>query len=121
MRVARRFARTRQASAIGAVELVCRLCRVFSELVKELEGAIKKVDNIVEQECHDLFSVAATYVFSHLLLRDPRFEFALVMGPALEEFRGNLATAVGGHVHTPLEKFSCDNGEESSKDSPAIP
>ncbi|KAE8770276.1 hypothetical protein D1007_58015 [Hordeum vulgare] len=46
------------------------------ELVKELEGAAKKVDIILEEECHDLFSV-----FNHLLLRGPHFEFKEVMVP----------------------------------------
>ncbi|KAE8771937.1 hypothetical protein D1007_56144 [Hordeum vulgare] len=54
------------------------------DLMKELEGAVKKVGHILEQECPDLFSVAKTRVFNHLLLHDPHFEFEEVMGPVRE-------------------------------------
>ncbi|KAE8817742.1 hypothetical protein D1007_04604 [Hordeum vulgare] len=67
----------------------CRLCRFFFRLVMELEGAIKKVDGILKEECRDLFLVAATCIFNHLLLCDPCFVFAGVMGSMLEESRGN--------------------------------
>ncbi|KAE8771319.1 hypothetical protein D1007_56800 [Hordeum vulgare] len=46
-----------------------------SELVKELEGMVKKVDDILEEEFRDLFFVVGTSVFSHLLLHDPCFKF----------------------------------------------
>ncbi|KAE8815668.1 hypothetical protein D1007_06854 [Hordeum vulgare] len=86
-----------------------------SELVKELEGVAKKVDNILEEECRNLFSMVGTHVFSYLFFRDPHFEFEEVMCPVHEEFRGDLVTAVEGHVCTLLEKFSYDDEEEPAR------
>ncbi|KAE8772815.1 hypothetical protein D1007_55119 [Hordeum vulgare] len=60
-----------------------------SEFVTELEGAAKKVDNILEGECRNVFSLAATRVFSHLLLREPHFKFEGVMGPLPQESHGD--------------------------------
>ncbi|KAE8778739.1 hypothetical protein D1007_48333 [Hordeum vulgare] len=37
-----------------------------SELMKELQGVIKKVDSALEEEYHGLLSLAATRVFNHL-------------------------------------------------------
>ncbi|XP_037427309.1 protein SLOW WALKER 1-like [Triticum dicoccoides] len=50
-------------------------------LMEQLEDGAQKVDNILEEECGDLFFVAATRVFSHLLHRDPTFDFNKVMAP----------------------------------------
>ncbi|KAE8792929.1 hypothetical protein D1007_32431 [Hordeum vulgare] len=90
-------------------------------LVKELEGAAKKVDIILEEECRDLFSVAATHVFSPLLLCDPHIEFKEVMGHVLEESSGDLATIMESHLRTLLEKLSCDDHEEPGEEPPAFP
>ncbi|KAE8816504.1 hypothetical protein D1007_05836 [Hordeum vulgare] len=95
--------------------------KFYFELIKELEGMVKKVDNILEEECRDLFTMAATRAFNHLLLRDPHFEFEEVMGPVPEESSGDLATAMEGHMHTLLEKFSCNDDEEPSKEPSALP
>ncbi|KAE8819558.1 hypothetical protein D1007_02544 [Hordeum vulgare] len=117
-----------------AVRSICRLglespsippdtgnAKLSAELVKQLEGATKKVDNILEEECRDLFSLAATHVFGHLLLRDPHFEFEEVVGPVPEESCSDLATSVEGHVNTLLGKLFCDDGEEPSKEPLALP
>ena len=50
-----------------------------SKLVERLEDGAQKVDSILEEECCDLFSLAATYVFSHLLHGDPNFDFDEVL------------------------------------------
>ncbi|KAE8772633.1 hypothetical protein D1007_55327 [Hordeum vulgare] len=92
-----------------------------SDLGKVLEGATKKVDNVVEEECRDVFTVAMTRLFSHLLMEDPHFEFKRVMGAMLEESCCHLATPMGGHVHVLLEKISCDNEEESGEEPPTLP
>ncbi|KAE8789214.1 hypothetical protein D1007_36601 [Hordeum vulgare] len=82
-----------------------------SEIMKELEGVINKVDNALEEECRDLLSLAETRIFIHLLLRDPHFEFAWVMGPVPEESHGNMATTMRGHVCMLIEKFSYNDDE----------
>ncbi|KAE8770318.1 hypothetical protein D1007_57961 [Hordeum vulgare] len=92
-----------------------------SELVKELEGVIKKVDSALEEECRYLLFLAVTHVISHLLLHDPYFEFAWLMDPVPKESHGDLETAMGGHVRMLLEKLSCDDDEESEKDPPTMP
>ncbi|KAE8794170.1 hypothetical protein D1007_31043 [Hordeum vulgare] len=78
--------------------------KLSCELVKEIVGGAKKVDDILEEECCNLFSMATTHDFSHLLLRDPGFAFEEVMGPEPEESHGNLAAAMEGHVNTLLGK-----------------
>ncbi|KAE8772447.1 hypothetical protein D1007_55584 [Hordeum vulgare] len=115
------------STKLGALQALSSTCRLeldspfiedatytefFSELVKELEGTAKKVDNKLEEECHDLFSMAATRIFSHILLCDPRFEFEEVMGPVPEQSCGDLAIAMEDHVNMLLGKFFCGNGEE---------
>ncbi|KAE8805080.1 hypothetical protein D1007_18924 [Hordeum vulgare] len=120
--------------ALLALGSICRLrlksslvsqdvgyAKVSSELVKELEGAIKKVDIIFEDECRDLFSVAANRVFSHLLLRDPCFEFAQVMGSVPEDSHDDLAIVIGGHMCMLLDKFSYDDDKEFGEEPPAMP
>ncbi|KAE8820456.1 hypothetical protein D1007_01604 [Hordeum vulgare] len=95
--------------------------RFCSVLMKALEGVIKKVDNTLEEKCHDLLSLAVIRVFIHLLLLDPCFEFARVMCPVHEESHGDMATAMRDHVRTLLKKFTCDDDEESDKDPPPCP
>ncbi|KAE8783291.1 hypothetical protein D1007_43281 [Hordeum vulgare] len=94
--------------------------KLSSELAKELEGEAKKVYKILEEECYDLFSVAATRVFSHVLLRDPRFEFKEVMGPIPEESDGNLPAALEAHVNTLLGKFFCGDGKDPDEVPPVL-
>ncbi|KAE8783914.1 hypothetical protein D1007_42555 [Hordeum vulgare] len=84
--------------------------------MKVLEGAAKKVEGILEEKCCDLFFVAATRVFTHLLLHDPSFKFDEVMGPVPDESRDDLAASMEGHVNTPLAKFFCSDGEELGKE-----
>ncbi|KAE8803533.1 hypothetical protein D1007_20610 [Hordeum vulgare] len=62
--------------------------------VKELDATTKRVDSILEEECHDLFFIAASRDFSHLILRGPHFEFKGVMGPVPEECHKVLATSM---------------------------
>ncbi|KAE8795692.1 hypothetical protein D1007_29407 [Hordeum vulgare] len=88
--------------------------------MKEIEGVIRKVDNTLE-ECRDFLSVVASHVFNHILLRDPCFKFAGVTGHVPKKSSGNSATPVGGHVRMLLEKFSCDDDEESDEQPPAMP
>src|SRR3990170_1036630 len=83
------------------------------KLVERLEDGAKKVDGILEEECRDLFSQAATRVFSHLLHADPNFDFDKVIAPVPEELRDGLTKAVEGHVDALLRKYSCDSGESS--------
>ena len=83
-----------------------------SKLVGELEGAALNVVDILEEECRDLFSVVATRDFSHLLLRDPGFNFSEVIIPVPAESREGLAEAVEDHVSVLLGKFSCSGNAE---------
>ncbi|KAE8786116.1 hypothetical protein D1007_40134 [Hordeum vulgare] len=83
---------------------------ISSELMKELDSTTKKVDGILEEECHDLFSVVAASSVT------PCFLFEEVMGPVPEESRGDLAAAMEGHMNTLLGKFFCSDGEEPDKD-----
>ncbi|KAE8806849.1 hypothetical protein D1007_16938 [Hordeum vulgare] len=48
-----------------------RNSKFSSELVKEFKGVAKKVDNILEEECRDLFPVAATLFVGALKTRVP--------------------------------------------------
>ncbi|KAE8771430.1 hypothetical protein D1007_56696 [Hordeum vulgare] len=89
-----------------------------SELVKELEGTTKKEDNILKQECRDLFSVAATRVFIQLILRNPPFGFEEVIGPVPVDSCVDLAAAVVSHVRMLLEKFSCNDNNGPDEEPP---
>ncbi|KAE8770654.1 hypothetical protein D1007_57576 [Hordeum vulgare] len=91
-----------------------------SELVKELVGATKKLDDTLEEQYRDIFSVAVTRVFRHLLLRDPYFKFEEFMGPVPEESSSDLAFAVEGHMNTLLGMFLYGNYEEPDKEPPAL-
>ncbi|KAE8806739.1 hypothetical protein D1007_17098 [Hordeum vulgare] len=108
----------KKRATIGAK--VASYAELSCKLMKELEGVVKKVDEILEEEFHDLFFMEAARIFSHLLLHDPLFKFDEVMGLMLEKFRGNLVAAVEGHVNTLLGKFFCANGEEPGEEPPFI-
>lgn len=79
-----------------------------SKFIAELEGVAAKVDFILEDECCDLFSVAAMSVFSHIYLGDPSFDFYAVIGPIPRESRAVMAEALEGHVAALLGKFTRD-------------
>ncbi|KAE8774872.1 hypothetical protein D1007_52682 [Hordeum vulgare] len=120
--------RARQAlSSICRLELESPLipqgtsyAELSSKIVKDLEGIAMRVDDILEEECRNHLFVAATCVFRHLLLRDPRFKFYEVMGLVPEESNGNLVAVVEGHVITLLGKFFCGDGEDPDKDPPIV-
>ncbi|KAE8803524.1 hypothetical protein D1007_20599 [Hordeum vulgare] len=105
---------TADAPAIGAPGdgAGASYAELYCELVKELEGATKKVDDILEEECCELFFLAVTRHLSHLLRCDPRFKFDEVMGPMPEESCGNLVPDVDGHMNILLGKFFYSDGEE---------
>ncbi|XP_020170958.1 uncharacterized protein [Aegilops tauschii subsp. strangulata] len=79
-----------------------------SKFITEHEGVAAKVDFIPEDECCDLFSVAAMSVFSHIYLGDPSFDFYAVIGPIPRESRAVMAEALEGHVAALLGKFTRD-------------
>ncbi|KAE8785157.1 hypothetical protein D1007_41164 [Hordeum vulgare] len=97
-----------------------RYAELSSKLVNELEGRTKKVDDILEEECRDLFFVAPTRVFSHFLLHDPCFKFDEVMGLVPTESRGDLAAAMESHMNTLVGKFFCSGGEVPAEEPPVI-
>ncbi|KAE8815475.1 hypothetical protein D1007_06935 [Hordeum vulgare] len=69
-----------------------------SKIMEELEDTTQKVGDILEEECRDLFSLAATCVFSHLLLYDSGFNFGEAICPIPKESHGDLAEAIESHV-----------------------
>ncbi|KAI4992057.1 hypothetical protein ZWY2020_041920 [Hordeum vulgare] len=66
------------------------------KLAVALEDAVIKVDKILDSECRDLFSEAATRVLSHLHLHEPGFDFGSVILPVPTEARDSTAEAVMG-------------------------
>lgn len=87
-----------------------------SRLTTELEGAGAKVDGILEEEFHDLFSMATPCLFSHLYLRNTSFAFDAVIGPIPREFPVVMAEAMEGHVAALLGKFTCvDDGSAAAE------
>ncbi|KAE8787670.1 hypothetical protein D1007_38373 [Hordeum vulgare] len=72
-----------------------------------LENTIFQVDKILGSECRDLFFAAATRVFSHLHLREPRFNLSSVILPVPTKARHNAAEAMKGPVEALVKSFSC--------------
>ncbi|KAE8770801.1 hypothetical protein D1007_57397 [Hordeum vulgare] len=109
-----------QATAILGFPEGTSYAELYTELMRELEGVSKKVYDIMEEECRNLFNLATTIVFSHLILRNPCFKSDEVMDPMLEESRNNLAAVVEGHVSALLGKFFCIDGEDPDEEPPVI-
>ncbi|KAE8808455.1 hypothetical protein D1007_15009 [Hordeum vulgare] len=76
-----------------------------AELAMALEEDVIQVDKILDIECRDLFSEAATRVFSHLHLREPGFEFNSVILPVLAEAREHTVEAVKAPVEAFVKRF----------------
>src|SRR5664279_2320957 len=85
----------------------------FAELVVKLEAAATGVDNIVDEECRDLLSVAATRVFSNLYHANPGFDFSPVLKPVEREFAAALVKEVTGPVEALLQLYV--RGDEAEK------
>ena len=64
------------------------------------------MDDILEEECCDLFSMVATRVFSHLLNHDPHFDFDDVLVPLTPVVQDNLAGWVDDHVDALVAEFT---------------
>src|SRR4051812_48516395 len=74
---------------------------------------------VLEEECHNLLSLAATQVFSHLLLCDLSFNLKEVIGPVPKESHDSLVAIMEGYVGALLERFSC-GGEDPGDQRPFI-
>ncbi|KAE8811564.1 hypothetical protein D1007_11623 [Hordeum vulgare] len=71
-----------------------------------LEDTVIQLDNILDSECRELFSEAATRVFSHLHLREPRIAFGSVILPVPTEARDSAPEAVKGSMDALLKMFT---------------
>ncbi|KAE8818377.1 hypothetical protein D1007_03820 [Hordeum vulgare] len=101
---------------------------LVAELIKALEDVVIQVDKILDSECRDLFSEAATCVFSHLHVREPGFDFGSVILSVPTEARNRAAEAVKGPVKAFVNRFARitvpsppdadepDDGEEDATD-----
>ncbi|MBI0384628.1 hypothetical protein JBE27_52325, partial [Streptomyces albiflaviniger] len=103
----------------------------FTELVESLEQIVSGVNTIVEDECRELLSIAATRVFSHLRRLNPRFDFSSVLGPVDPRIAIALDKMVRPHVEALVQAYgrsdeaseggdsgdSGEDGEEGSGDS----
>ncbi|KAE8806321.1 hypothetical protein D1007_17476 [Hordeum vulgare] len=76
------------------------------ELTVALEDDVIQVDKILDSDCRDLFSEAATLVFSHLHLREPGFDFDSMILPIPTHARDSAAEAVKGPVEALLKRFA---------------
>ncbi|KAI4995829.1 hypothetical protein ZWY2020_037917 [Hordeum vulgare] len=79
---------------------------IAAELAVVLEDAVVQVDKILDNKCRDLFFEAATRVFSHLLLREPGFDFYSVILPVPTVVRHTAAEAVKGPVEALVKRFA---------------
>ncbi|KAE8803179.1 hypothetical protein D1007_20949 [Hordeum vulgare] len=71
-----------------------------------LEDAVIQMDEVLNSECRDLFAEAATRVFSHLLLREPGFDFGSVILSVPAKARNGAAEAVKGLVEALVKRLA---------------
>ncbi|KAI5012381.1 hypothetical protein ZWY2020_024515 [Hordeum vulgare] len=76
-----------------------------AELAVALENAIVQVDKILDSECRDLFFAAATRVFTHLHLREPRFDLGSMILPVPTEVLHSTTEVVKGPVDALVKRF----------------
>ncbi|KAE8785289.1 hypothetical protein D1007_41035 [Hordeum vulgare] len=100
-----------------------------AELAVALEKAVIQVNKILDSDCHDLFSEAATHVYSHLHLRDPGFEFNSLILLVPTDARDRAAEAMKGPVEALVKRFTriaipssldaieADDGEDDATDA----
>ncbi|KAI4997610.1 hypothetical protein ZWY2020_052952 [Hordeum vulgare] len=77
-----------------------------ADLTMVLEDAVIQVDKILDIECRDLFSEAATRIFSHHHLREPGFDFNSMILPVPTEARDSTTEAAKGHVEALVKRFA---------------
>ena len=70
-----------------------------------LEDAVDGFGSLGEGEARARCSSALTCVFSHLYLRDARFDFSSFLGPVDSESEDAAAAAVKGSMDAKLGKF----------------
>ncbi|KAE8767080.1 hypothetical protein D1007_61604 [Hordeum vulgare] len=95
------FLELRARAALSSICLAVRSANYVmfsSKLVEELEGMALKVDDVLEDECRCLFSLAVTRVISHLLLHKPNFNFYELICPGLKDSRQDLPRVVESYV-----------------------
>jgi hypothetical protein len=72
------------------------------------------MDGVTEEECRNLLSQAAAWIFSNLFRADTAFDFDRVMSHVPPELRDGLEKEVREHVEALVQKFS--HGSESSSE-----
>src|SRR5664279_2944196 len=92
----------------------------FSELVEKLDKAATGVDSIVDEECHELLSIAATRIFSNLYHANPKFDFGPMLRPVEREHAAALAKEVAEHVEVLVQVYvrgdEADQGGDGGQD-----
>ncbi|KAE8816595.1 hypothetical protein D1007_05936 [Hordeum vulgare] len=78
-----------------------------AERAVNLEDTVIQVDKILDSVCRDLFSEAATCVFSHLHFCEPGFDFNSVIPPVPTETRDSAAEVAKGPVEALVKRFAC--------------
>ena len=75
------------------------------------------MNNIVEDECRELLSIAATRVFSNLRRIDPGFDFSSVLRPVEPRLAVALEKEVRAHVEALVQAYGRSDEASDSGDS----
>ena len=96
----------------------------FTQIMEKLDGVATNLNNVVEEECRELLSLAATRVFSNLRHANPNFDFASV----LQRVEPSLAFELAKEVKEPVEALvklyrreddgSAESSDGASGDAP---
>src|SRR5664279_539340 len=78
----------------------------FAALVAGLEVAAADVDNLVDEECRELLSIAVTRILCNLYLADSKFDFSSVIRPVVVKNPAALEREVREHVDALVEVYA---------------
>src|SRR5664279_2448958 len=84
---------------------MCIRDRFFPALVAGLEVAAADVDNLVDEECRELLSIAVTRIFCKLYLANSKFDFSSVIRPVVVKNLAALEKEVREHVDALVELY----------------
>jgi hypothetical protein len=91
--------------------------QLFTEIIEKLETVAMSLDNVIEEECHELLGFVGMCVFSNLLRVDPAIDFIMVLQPVECSAALKLAEGAKEAVEALVKLYQREKGDGPSETS----
>jgi hypothetical protein len=91
--------------------------QLFTQIVEKVEAAVTNLNDIIEEECRELLSLAATRIFTNLLHADLSFDFATVLRRVEPSQAFKFLLGVNEHMESLLELYQRNKDGDSAEAS----